>query len=199
MNKSDKIVPFDDNGIKRAARLVKVGGIIVFPTDTVYGLGCNPMNEKAVNRLFLTKRREGKPIPILCSSIEHAEAIVHFNDLARQLAKVYWPGPLTIVLPAKRVFPEAIHQGTNMIGVRIPALARCIELIEMCGGYLTGTSANISGEPSCRTANEALNSIGEMVDLILDGGKLEGIPSTVIMVKGERIEVLRKGPVRVMD
>jgi len=173
--------------------------LIVYPTDTVYGLGCNPTNEDAVRRLSEAKKRNQRPIPVLCSSNGAAMKLVKMNQRALELARRFWPGPLTIVAPLKRSLPFPLHQGTGTLGVRVPAMPLCVTLIEACGGWLTGTSANLSGLPSARTAAEAASQLGDQVDLILDGGKLEGLESTVVRAVDDGIQVLRVGPVRVTD
>src|SRR2546425_11837887 len=99
--------------IREAGKVVVGGGVIVYPTDTVYGLGCDPMNELAIQRLFAIKGRWGKPVPVLCDSIESASRLVRLGGAARRLAKKYWPGALTIVLPLKAELPELIHQGSG--------------------------------------------------------------------------------------
>lgn len=189
----------DDGSIATAASIVRRGGLIVYPTDTVYGLGCNPEDASAVNRLCEAKRREAKPIPVLCASLDAARGFVEMNEKAARLAERYWPGPLTIVAPLKRELPFPLHQGSGTLGVRVPASDICLTLIRSCGGALTGTSANISGSPSARTAKEAEQQLGAFVDLILDGGRLEGLESTVVRVVGDKIEAIRRGPVRVTD
>ena len=181
--------------IREAGNLVLGGGVIVYPTDTVYGLGCDPMNELAMRRLFAIKGRWGKPVPVLCDSIESASRLVRLGGAALRLAKRYWPGALTIVLPLKAELPELIHQGSGTLGVRVPNSRSCLELIAACGGWLVGTSANKSGRPACRSAQEALRSIGEEVDLILDGGRLGEKESTVVRVSANRVELLRSGAV----
>ena len=181
--------------IREAGRLVLGGGVIVYPTDTVYGLGCDPMNELAAERLFTIKGRGGKPVPVLCDGFDSASRLVRLSGVALRLAKKYWPGALTIVLPLMMELPELIHQGSGTLAVRVPNSRRCLELISACGGYLIGTSANKSGKPACRTAHEALRSIGEEVDLILDGGRLSEKESTVVKVSGNRVELLRSGAV----
>jgi L-threonylcarbamoyladenylate synthase len=193
------IVRFDSESVFRAKSVVLHGGLIVYPTDTVYGLGCDPTNEDAVRRLLEAKRRDKRPIPILCSSIGAAMKLVEMNQRALELAGRFWPGALTIVAPLKLTLPFLLHQGTGTLGVRVPAMPLCVTLIEACGDWLTGTSANLSGSPSARTAEEASSQLGDQVDLILDGGRLEGFESTVVQAVGEGIQVLRVGPVRVMD
>ena len=195
---SNLIARFDSGGIRRAISIVKKGGVIVFPTDTVYGLGCDPMNERAIQKLFEVKKRAGKPIPVLCDGIESAERLVRFIGPARKLAQKYWPGALTIVLPLKKALPYAIHQGTRELGVRVPHSLDCVRLIRGCGGFITGTSANISGAPPARTAQRATEELGEGISLVLDGGTLAGTPSTVVKVNADGIEVLREGAVAVV-
>jgi len=171
----------------------------VYPTDTVYGLGCDPKNEGALERVFKAKGRGAKPLPVLCDSIESASQLVEFTEVASDLARTHWPGALTIILRLRVELPSAIHQGTNTVGVRVPASPNCVALLRACGGYLVGTSANRSGLPPCRTAQEALHSMGGSVDLILDGGRLRSRESTVVRVVGSQIEVFRQGQVRVME
>ena len=191
------ILPADKSSIARAAKRVRSGGLIVFPTDTVYGLGCDPFNADAVKRLFRTKGRTSKPVPVLCSSLEKARELVELRGKSLELAEAHWPGALTIVAPLRRAVPELLSTGLPSLGVRVPDLRPCLRLIEECGGWLTGTSANLSGRPSARTASEAARQLGDSVDLILDGGRLEGKESTVVRVVGDRVAILRTGPVGV--
>jgi L-threonylcarbamoyladenylate synthase len=199
MDLAAREVPFTRFGLEEAASTVKDGGLIVYPTDTLYGLGADPLNSSAVKRLFAVKRREERPIPILCDSLDSALRLAWLNPQSVDLARRHWPGALTIVAPLKGELPLQIHQGSGTVGVRVPASKLCVELIRLCGGLLTGTSANISGKQPCRSAEEAMKELGGEVDLILDGGRLEGMASTVVRVVGEGIEVLRRGPVRVND
>jgi len=193
------VLPSGPHTDLRAARVVADGGLIVYPTDTVYGLGCDPQNPGAVERLFLAKGRGEKAVPVLCASLAKAEDLVILSPRALELARRYWPGALTIVAPLVRRLPERLHQGTGKLGVRVPGSPRCVRLIKACGGTLVGTSANISGMPSCRTAEEALRHLGPSVDLVIDGGRLEGTESTVVEVAGEDIIILRKGSIGVYD
>lgn len=191
------VLPIGPRSIAEAAALVKRGGLVVYPTDTVYGLGCDPFDAAAVERLFSAKGRGSKAVPVLCGSAEKAASLVRLNPRALELAKTYWPGPLTIVAPLRTSVPVLLHSGTGNLGVRVPGLAVCVELIEACGGWLTGTSANVSGSPSSRSAADAVAQLGEKVDLILDGGMLEGKESTVVQVEGDAVTILRTGPIGV--
>jgi L-threonylcarbamoyladenylate synthase len=180
-----------------AAREVRRGGLVVYPTDTVYGLGCDPLNQAAVKRLFEAKGRERKPVPVLCSSLEEAEKLVKFSPRASELAARHWPGPLTIVAPLARTVPPQLTQGGKNLGVRVPAHPGALELIVLCGGRLTGTSANLSGRPSARSAADAIDQLGNAVEVVLDGGRLSGTESTVVQVEGEEVTLLRAGPIGV--
>jgi len=193
------ILLLDRDSIAKAAREVRRGGLVVFPTDTVYGLGCDPLNHAAVRRLFEAKGRESKPVPVLCSSVEKAGSMVELTGRALELARKHWPGALTIVAPLRRSVPPQLSQGKPLLGVRVPNHPGCLELIAACGGWLTGTSANLSGRPSSRSAAEAFDQIGNAVDYILDGGRLAGSESTVVQVVGNEVTILRTGPIGVGD
>ena len=191
------IVAMDRGSCERASKLVRDGGLVVYPTDTVYGLGCDPFNERAIRRLFEAKGRTSKPVPVLCSTVARASELVELTPKALQLATDHWPGALTIVAPLRRRMPYQLTQGSSKLGVRVPAHEACLGLISSCGGWLTGTSANLTGRPSARTALEASSQLGRLVDLILDGGRLSGKESTVVEVVGDRVAILRTGPIGV--
>jgi L-threonylcarbamoyladenylate synthase len=192
-------VAINSVSIARASEIVRRGGLVVYPTDTVYGLGCNPFSESAVKRLFEVKGRGPKPVPVLCSSASKAEELVVFSKRAKDLASANWPGALTIVAPKKRSFPQQLTQGSKNLGVRVPSPPLTLKLIEECGGWLTGTSANLTGRPSARSAEDAVEQIGDLVDLILDGGTGGGEESTVVQVVGDTLTILRTGPVGVVS
>ena len=196
---SPGIVAMVEASYGEASRIVRSGGLIVYPTDTVYGLGCDPLDPSALKRLFAAKGRGAKPVTVLCSSDGKAAELVELSPKALRLAEAHWPGALTIVAPMKMRLPEELTQGSPNLGVRVPADPRCLELISRCGGWLTGTSANISGRPSARTAVEARSQLGSLVDLILDGGELGGRESTVVQVVGDAVTLLRTGPIGVDD
>ncbi len=191
------LLPMNGESIGRAAKVVRRGGLVVYPTDTVYGLGCDPLNHAAVRRLFEAKKRDTKAIPVLCSSTEKAGGLVKLSSRALELAGRYWPGALTIVAPLLRSVPPQLNQGKPNLGVRVPNHTECLQLIASCGGWLTGTSANLSGRTSARSAAEAIDQLGDSVDIILDGGRLTGTESTVVEVIGNEVAILRTGPVGV--
>ncbi|MBS7644285.1 threonylcarbamoyl-AMP synthase [Candidatus Bathyarchaeota archaeon] len=181
--------------ILEAAKKIRTGGIVIYPTDTVYGLGCDPFNVNAVAKLIKVKGDRRKPLPILCQSIPDVKRIAHFTEEAQRLADAFWPGPLTLVLKRKPVVPDIITTGLDTVGVRIPRHEVALKLIGHSGGCLIGTSANISGQKSPITAEE-ITQIGSQVDIIIDAGatplKKE---STVIDLTAKTPRFLRIGPV----
>ncbi len=186
-----------DDAVARCASVVKNGGIIVFPTDTIYGIGCDPYNDKAVTRIFAIKGRdEKKALPVLAYSIEDVEKIVLLGDSGRALAKKFWPGALTIVAPvADRNISPALTAGSNGLAVRVPANRCTLSLLSHCR-YIVGTSANRSGERSLRSAQEVLESALDGYDALLDGGPAEkGIESTVVDITGKP-KILREGAIK---
>jgi len=189
-----RILRADPEGFEEAAAAVSNGKLVCYPTDTVYGIGCDPFNLKALEALIRAKGDRTKPLPILVRGLDEAEKIGSVSDKAKLLAEEFWPGPLTIILPSKNHIPVLVApKGT--IGVRSPNNAICLNLLALCGGSLVGTSANLSGRTPATSANEAAGQLGNHVDVILDGGRSKlGIASTVVDVSGDLI-VLRKGPV----
>jgi L-threonylcarbamoyladenylate synthase len=187
--------------VAEAARVVRTGGVVAIPTDTVYGLGCDPASDRAVGRLFEAKNRQAKPVPILCADSGVAESLVDLNGLARKLAGLYWPGPLTIVAPLKKArgLSPLLDQGSGYLGVRVPDSEVCLALAGEVGGVITGTSANLSGRPSCRTAAQVVKSLDGRIQFVIDGGELRGKESTVVKVSGGTVEVLREGSVRIQE
>lgn len=192
-----KISSDDMEEITKIGRLVKSGGVIVYPTDTVYGIGGNPLREDVVTRIKEIKGRGEKAMPILASSLEKAMDVAIFGDLAKELAKEFWPGPLTIVLKAKINFPKSLTAGEDSIGIRVPNHELALKIIDASGGILIGTSANISGMPPIKSVEELDRRIEEKVDLVIDGGTVKlGLPSTVIKIENERkIKIIRKGAI----
>ena len=189
---------FEDN-IKKAAEIVKQGGLVIYPTDTVYGLGCDPFNKEAIQKVHSTKKRQHNPLPILGDVIENISKISKISDDALNIAKKIWPGPITFVLPKKNL-SDLVTAGSDTVGVRIPRNSISLRLIELCGGLLVGTSANLSGKRSSLTANQAYDQIGESVGIVLDGGATElRRESTVIKLINGKIEVLREGAINSKD
>ena len=190
-----EILRADLEGLARAARTVADGGIICFPTDTLYGLGCDPLNDFAVRRANAAKGPRTKPMPVLVKDLPTAERYAHLTIRARVLADAFWPGPLTLVLEAQEIIPTILAPN-GRIGIRAPKHPLCLNLLGLCSGALVGTSANLTGKQPATTAEEAFRQIGDKVDLILDGGKVAlGVGSTVVDLTGPKLAILREGPV----
>ena len=182
----------------KAGKVIINGGIVVYPTDTVYGIGCNPYSKKAIERLLIIKERENNPLPVLFKTVNKIEENVKLGKIGRILSKKFWPGPLTLVCPIKNN-KHKIHAnlGKEELGVRIPSNPITLELIDKCGGMIVGTSANISGKKSVRTIEELDNAIIKKVDIIIDGGKTSlDLESTVIRIVNNKIELIREGYIK---
>jgi len=191
-----KVVEANEDGIKAAAFLIREGGVVVYPTETVYGLGCLPSDPDASRRVCEIKGRADKPLPLICSDIEHVRKIVEFNLSAEKLAARFWPGPLTLVLPSKVKYSMWVTHGSRTLGVRVTSHPVAQKLALLSNGVIVSTSANISGELPAMRASEAADKLGAKVNLILDGGPSEGgLSSTVVDLSGEEAWLLREGPV----
>jgi L-threonylcarbamoyladenylate synthase len=185
-------------GLKRAAESILSGGVVAIPTESFYGLAVNPTDIKAINRLFdVKKRRDDQPILILIPSVEHLDQyVIHVPEIARQLMNDFWPGGLTLIFEAKPNLPQELTAGTGKIGVRLSSHPVPTALAQAVDGPITGTSANISGQPACSSAKEVLQNLGEEVDLILDGGETAGGKgSTVLDVSVDPPVLVREGMV----
>jgi len=186
----------DPQVLVRALQILRGGGLVAFPTDTVYGLGALASNEDAVKSIYVAKDRSpDKAIPILIASEDELIKVVrHVSPLAKKLAAGFWPGPLTLVLPKRGDLPASIS-ASDTVGVRVPAHSAARALLR-AAGPLAVTSANISGQESPRTAQEVLHQLGGRIPLILDGGETPGgVPSTLVDCVGAEPIILREGPV----
>jgi L-threonylcarbamoyladenylate synthase len=186
--------------VARCASVVKNRGVVVFPTDTIYGIGCDPHDDQAVRRIFTIKGRdEKKPLPVLARSVGDAERLVSLGTAGKALADRYWPGALTIVAPVlDSKISQAVTAGSGSMAVRVPANRCILSLLGHCR-YIVGTSANLSGEKPLRSAQEVLDSALDGYDALLDGGPAEkGIESTIVDVTGEP-KILREGAIRASE
>lgn len=182
--------------LDEAARVVQGGGVMAIPTESFYALGAPPLNEAAVRRVCAIKGRpEGKPLLVLIHDQGHLPALVaDLTPAAVVLMKRFWPGPLTLIFQASRAVPDMVTAGTGTIGIRQPAYPLLVPLLRHVGP-LTGTSANRTGAPPARTAEEIEAFLGMELDLILDSGPTPGgLPSTVVDTVGP-VRVLREGPI----
>ena len=164
-----------------AVQCLKSGGIVAIPTDTVYGLGADPFNASAVQRLYTLKGRpDGKPIPLVLSSVEDVHRVAqNLPDYFFHLTDRFWPGGLTIIVEAKDLLPVLTADG-NTVGVRIPNNPLLLNILQAFGGPAAITSANLSGEPPATSVQEIGDELASRIDMIVDGGKTPGpIPSTV--------------------
>lgn len=190
-----RVVKADLDGLAAAASVVREGGLVCYPTDTVYGLGCDPLNFLAVQKVRAAKGGRTRAMPVLVHDITAALKLAHFSRGAMNLAEKFWPGPLTIVLSAKDILPSVLVPG-GTVGLRAPNHWLCLELLELCTGFLVGTSANLTGQPPAKSAQEAIQALGDRVDLILDGGVSPvGVPSTVVDLSKSHLRMLREGPI----
>ena len=184
--------------LEYSTRLILDGKVVAFPTDTFYGLGADPFNLAAVNKIFLVKRRVAdRPIPLLVDSIDQAaDLTLKPPKLFFTLAKKFWPGALTLVVPASAQIPLKVTANTGKVGLRWPLAPFVVALIAAAGRPLTGTSANLSDRDSCSTADEVDCQIGDVLPLILDGGLTRGgLASTVVELNGETGRIVRQGGV----
>jgi L-threonylcarbamoyladenylate synthase len=182
--------------VDRAIEILKYGGIVAFPTDTVYGLGGDVFNVQAVERIYQLKQRSRHlPLPVLLADLAQlADIVASVPEIARYFMKRFWPGGLTLVLPKKDTLPDIITAGSNKVAVRIPDHAVPVSLIRGLGAPIIGTSANISDKPSPVTADEVDQQLGSQVDLIIDMGRCPGgLESTVVDVTDEIPVILRRG------
>ncbi len=184
--------------ITKAANLIKSGGVVAIPTESFYGLAVNPTDIKAIHRLFDVKKRRGdRPILILIPSVKLLDQyVIHVPEIARPLMNAFWPGGLTLIFEAKPNLPRELTSGTGRVGVRLSSHPIATALAQVLGAPITGTSANISGQPPCSSAKEVFQQLGEKVDLILDGGETAGGKgSTVLDVTIDPPVVVREGMV----
>lgn len=188
------IVKCDSNGIIDAKEILEKDGIIIFPTDTVYGIGCNPYSKQAVERIYQIKKREQtKPLPILGYSKDELNKIVFFDKKSSKLADKFWPGKLTLVLEIKDARLKQTMNLSNNVAVRVPNHECVLSLLKECK-LLVGTSANISGDsPLIDSKNCKLFS---NYDVLIDYGKIKSDgESTIIQINNDKLNIIRKGSI----
>jgi len=184
--------------IRDAADVIRKGGAVLFPTKCLYGLGADALNPDAVDRIFEIKQRpRGKPILVLIHRKKELELLVKgVPPAASRIMDKFWPGGVTIVFEAKNTLPENLTAGTGKIGVRMAGHPAAFALAQAVNGPVTGTSANLAGQPGCSQADELDMQVGERLDLILDAGLLRGgAGSTIIDVTYCFPKILRDGAV----
>jgi len=193
-----EIIPASET--QTALKILKSGGIVAFPTDTVYGLGSLAFDNAAIESIYAAKDRSvEKAIPILIGDLGDLDKVADdIPDMALRFADRFWPGPLTCVIPKKPILPRAVS-ATPTVAVRIPDHADARALLRTAGPMAV-TSANISGQPSPSTAQEVYDQLNGRIPLILDGGKTPGgLPSTLVDCTGDKPVILREGPISLAE
>ena len=196
-NQKEKI---NENELKQAAEEIKKGNLVLFPTETVYGIGANALEENAVRKIFIAKGRAAdNPLIVHVANIQMVEGIVEqITPLEKKLIETFWPGPLTIVFKRKnnRIIPNVVTANLDTVGIRMPSNKIAKRLIELAGVPIAAPSANISGKPSGTKVADIIEELQEKVDYILDGGFSDiGLESTVIKVEENQITILRPGKI----
>ena len=179
----------------RAAQILQAGGLVVFPTETVYGLGGNATRDEAAKKIYAAKGRPSdNPLIIHIANPADAEEYAVTNELYYRLAKAFMPGPLTVILPRKSTIPKSTTGGLDSVAVRCPSHPIAHRLIELCGFPIAAPSANLSGKPSPTSAAHVAQDMDGRVDMIVDGGESEiGLESTIVKVEGDGLVLLRPG------
>ena len=188
----------DYTKLKEVARTIRQGGIAVFPTETVYGIGTNGLKENSVKRLYEVKQRPlNKPISLLVNGINMINEIAQeITDLEKALIKEFFPGPLTIILKKKDTVPNIVTANSNMVGVRMPSNEIALKLIEYAGVPIATPSANISGKTSGTNMEDIMKDFEEKVDYFIDDGPSKiGISSTIVQVIDGVPHILRQGKI----
>jgi len=185
-------VSCNSQGIAEAVKTLENGGVVVFPTDTVYGVGCDPYNENAVKKIYKIKRRDAsKLLPVLGYSFKDLSNIVEFSEKSKKIAEKFWPGPVTLLLKIK---DEKIIKSLNLddkIAVRVPNNKCLLDLLEKCK-LIVGTSANVSGTKSFNDSKECLSNFTGY-DVFIDGGKIESRGESTLIEINEELKIIRKG------
>ena len=184
--------------LKEIAEIIKKGGIGIVPTETVYGIGANGLDEKAVEKIYLAKgRKQDNPINLLVNNIEMVEKVAkNITELEYKLMKAFFPGPFTIILNKKDIVPNIVTANQNTVGVRMPKNDIALKLIEYAGVPIAAPSANISGKPSGTDFKDIYNDFKDKVDFMIDGGESNiGIESTIIKVINNIPHILRPGSI----
>ena len=184
--------------IIEAADIIKNGGVVIFPTETVYGIGVNAFNEESIERLYEIKKRDyKKPISVLVSDINMIKDLTEdISETESKIIKEFMPGPLTLILKKKREIPDILTAKTQTIGIRIPDNEIAKKLIEYAQVPIATTSANISGEEANTEINDLYELFKDKIDCYIDGGKSKiGKASTVVKVENENIIILREGTI----
>ncbi len=186
------------NEIEKASNLIKEGKLVLFPTETVYGIGADGLNEQAVKNIFIAKgRAQDNPLILHVSSFEMITRIAkNINEVEKNLIFKFFPGPLTIILERTKIVPDVVTGGLNTVGVRMPSNIIAKTLIEKANTPIAAPSANISGKPSGTNIKDIFDELNNKVDCIIDGGNTDiGLESTVVRVIDNKVKILRPGKI----
>ncbi len=185
----------NETDLRAAAEQLRLGSLVAIPTETVYGLGANALDEDAVASIFRAKGRPAdNPLIVHIADAKDVETYATPNGWARQLAERFWPGPLTMILPKKQIIPDIVSAGLDSVALRFPAHPIAQKLIRYSGCPIAAPSANISGKPSGTTAQHVLHDFGDRIAGVVDGGKCScGLESTVVSLIGDSPVLLRPG------
>ncbi len=181
--------------IKQIADKLRSGAVICYPTDTVYGIGCDIFNQKAIKKIYQIKKRpKHKPFSFMCSSLKNVSDYGHVSNMAYRIMRMALPGPFTFVIPASKTVPKIMITKQKTVGIRVPDNNICLALIEELGNPILTTSAipDQDGDPLSE-AYQFEDLLGNMVDLVIDGGMVFPDPSTVVSFTGDEPEILRQG------
>ena len=180
--------------VERIVETLKQGGLIAYPTDTTYGIGCNIFNRRGIKNIYKIKQRDArKPFSFICADLSDAANYAHVSNFAFKIMKRHLPGPYTFVLDATRIVPDSLTTRQKTVGIRIPDDEIAMSIVRELGHPLVTTSANLTGETPLHDPQEIEAIMGQHLDIVVDGGIRYGDPSTVISLIDDRIEVIREG------
>ncbi len=184
----------DEEVLAKCGEIIKNGGLVAFPTETVYGLGCNAFDELAVQNLYRAKMRPPvKPISLCVPNLSAAEEVAVFSPKARALFEAFMPGPLTLVLPKRPCVPDIVTAGLDSVGIRVPSNPVALRLAELCGVPIALPSANLSGQGALTEGTAVVSALSGRIDAVIDAGKTEvGQESTILSLVGEP-KIIRQG------
>ncbi len=188
------------NHLRRAVEELSTGNIIVYPTDTTYGIGCSIFNQKGIKKILALKKfDEKRHLTFICKDIKEASQYAKITDFSYKIMKEYLPGPYTFILKAQPIIPKIMLTKWKTVGIRIPASNICLMLVSLLGHPIVNTTVRLPGEDIICEAYEIEKAIGNKINLILDGGPLYNEPTSVISLVDDNIEIIRKGKGKIDD
>ena len=180
--------------VSRVVDCLKQGGVIAYPTDTIYGIGCDIFNRKGVRKIYQIKQRDPrKPFSFICADLSDVSNYAQVSNFAYKIMRRHLPGPYTFVLEATRAVPDLLTTRQKTVGIRIPDNPIALSIVRELGHPLVTTSANLSGDHVMNNPQDIDSELGRMLDMVVDGGILNGDPSTVISLIDDQVELLREG------